>query len=140
VNSAPTMCWQAAILDQETSPPSTAVKNIFQFWKLRRRSSTRIGCLSVRCLSTGNGCSSVRCLSTRNGCSSIRCSSTRSGCSISKLLAALQLQDLSSSLMSMICFEFSLRLENKANTKTHKNIREQYKLRCNTCELRGLNV
>jgi hypothetical protein len=25
------MCWQAAILDQKISPPSTAVKKIFQF-------------------------------------------------------------------------------------------------------------
>ncbi|GLT69313.1 hypothetical protein SLA2020_414720 [Shorea laevis] len=73
------MCWQAAILDQEISPPPLAVKKIFQFLKAATAFEHQDWVLEVRCSSTGNGCSSFR------------CSSTGIGCSISKLLAALQL-------------------------------------------------
>jgi hypothetical protein len=97
VNSAPTTRWQAAILDQEISPPSLAVKNIFQFleaatalehqdWVLERQ--------TVLTLDTDFW------VLERHS------------------FTALEFFfNLSSSLIPMVYFEFPLRPENKTNTK-----------------------
>jgi hypothetical protein len=78
------MRWQAAILDQEISPPPLAVKKIFQFLETATALEHQDWVLDLQAFGS---------------------TSTS--------------QHLCSSLMSMICFEFSLRPENKANTKTH---------------------
>jgi hypothetical protein len=90
------MCWQAAILDQEISPPPLAVKKIFQFLEAATALEHQDWVLERQVLEHWKWVLDLQAASSTSTC-----------------------QHLSSSLMSMICFEFSLRPENKANTKTH---------------------
>jgi hypothetical protein len=108
----------AAILDQKKIPPSTAVKTFLQFleaattlerqdWALERQ--------VLLVLDSARGACKRQCL---------HCgwrSSVRYGrSSVTPFFSTLISSKISSSLMSLICLEFSLRPENKENTKTHQ--------------------
>jgi hypothetical protein len=110
------MCWQAAILDQKISPPSTAVKMFFQFLEDATTLEHQDWALERHMLLALDSC--ARGLQA-SGFLAAGARAPEMGARASLLLQHFTFSKISSSLMSLICLEFSLRPENKANTKTH---------------------